>query len=234
MNYKLLLTSPPFAPHKKAIEYTDFHRTDIRLDELIDALIKAVNMNLLDIIIIIIMLFLTIRGLIRGVFMETASFVGVVLGFLLAYHFHSNMADQLKSHIPYFDSFTLQLIGFSVIFFAVLILCNTTGWLIKTIIRKTSLGWIDRSFGAGLAVLKGILITYFAIVILTFFVPSKAPLVANSRLAPLIISSYQSMIRVMSPAFYREWKERFMAETTRIGNAVSKKIDTITETDESR
>ena len=203
--------------------------TDIHLDEIIKALIKAATMNLLDIIIITVMVFFAFRGLIRGIFMEIASLAGVILGFLIGLRFHPMITNLLKPRLPSFDELVLQLISFAVIFTCVLILCNFSGWMIKVILKKTSLGWADKGLGATLAAIKGILIIYLAIVILTFFVPSKAPLVTGSKLAPLIISSYQSMISVLSPDFYRGWKNRFMEQKDKIGNVVSKKIEDFTE-----
>ncbi len=161
--------------------------------------------------------------------MEIASFTGVILGLILGLRLHPMMMDFIKPYLPRVDVFTLQLISFALVFAIVLILCNFSGWLLRIIFKKTSLGWADKCLGAGLAVVKGILICYLAIVLLTFVVPSRAPLVANSKLAHLIISSYQNIIRVASPTFYHRSKNKFMEQKDKIGNAVSKKIDDLTE-----
>ena len=79
-------------------------------------------------------------------------------------------------------------------------------------LKKVLLGWADRTLGVGLALVKGIIITYFTIILLTFFVPSKTPLIAKSRLAPLIITSYQSMISLVSPGSYKKWKRKFLGK----------------------
>ncbi len=190
-------------------------------------------MNLLDMIILAAMIFLVIRGIFRGFFMEIASLAGVVLGILLGLHLYPQMTGLLKPHLPSFDVFTLQLISFAAIFAAILILSNLTGWGLKTLSKKTFLGWTDKGLGAGLAVLKGILISYLAIVILTFFVPSKAPLVAKSKLAPLIITSYQSIVGFISPNSYQNWKSRFMEQKKKINKVVSEKVESYTKSDGS-
>ena len=79
-------------------------------------------------------------------------------------------------------------------------------------------------FGAGLAVLKGVIITYLVIVLLTFFVPSKTPLIAESKLAPLIISSYQSIAGVISPGSYRNLRKKFLLKKKGIEKVVSDKV----------
>ena len=186
-------------------------------------------MNLLDIIIVIIMIFLVVRGIFRGFFMEMASLAGVVLGILLGLQFTPRMTGFLRPYIPSFDLFVLQLISFAIIFTLVLVGCNLCGWGLRALLKKTVLGWTDKGLGAGLAVLKGIVISYLAIVILTFFVPSSAPLVAGSRLSPVIISSYQSIIGLISPSTYQNWKHRFIEQKNTINKVVSKKIEGLTE-----
>jgi len=60
-------------------------------------------------------------------------------------------------------------------------------------------------------VVKGVIITYLVIVILTFFLPTQTPLIAQSKTAPWIISSYQTMTRLIAPDHYEEWRKRLMA-----------------------
>jgi len=182
-------------------------------------------MNLLDIAIIVIMIFFVVRGIFRGFFMEIASLAGVILGIVLGFRLHPRMTGILRPYLLSFDDFTLQLISFALIFTIVLLLCNLTGWIIKFILNKTSLGWADRGLGAGLSVLKGIIVVYVLMVILTFFLPSQAPLVARSQLAPWIIRSYQSIASLISPDFYQKWKHKFMEQKKQINQVVSKKIE---------
>ena len=168
-------------------------------------------MNLLDLIIIATMIFLVVRGIFRGFFMEVGSLAGVILGVWLANHYQPQMTDYLKTYLP--AGIFLPMISFAVIFVVVLVSCNLLGWSLKIIMKKAFFGWADRTLGAGLAVLKGIIITYLVIVLLTFFVPSKTPLIAQSTLAPMVVTSYQSMISVISPSFYQRWKRKFLGNS---------------------
>jgi membrane protein required for colicin V production len=168
-------------------------------------------MNLLDLVIIAMMIFLVVRGIFRGFFMEVGSLAGVILGVWLANHYQPQMTNYLKAYLP--SGIFLPMISFAVIFIIVLVLCNLLGWSLKLIMKKAFFGWADRTLGAGLAISKGIIITYLIIVFLTFFVPSKTPLIAQSRLAPLVITSYQSMIGLISPSFYRKWKKKFLGNS---------------------
>ena len=184
-------------------------------------------MNLLDIIITCTMLFLVVRGLMRGFIKEIASLAGVILGILLAIRFQPQVTDLLKSYLP--PSQFLGLVSFAAVFFSVLILCNLLGWVFKLLFQKVLLGWVDRTLGVGLAVAKGVIITYLVIVLLTFFLPSRTPLIADSRLAPLIITSYQSMIRLISPDQYQKLRKKFVGTKTEIEKLVSGKKQNQTE-----
>ena len=184
-------------------------------------------MNLLDIIIIVTMIFLIVKGILRGFIREIASLAGVILGILLANHFQPQMTDYLKPHLP--STPFLPLISFAVLFAAVLILCNILGWAFHLFFKKIFLGWVDKTLGAGLAITKGVIITYLVIILLTFFVPASTPLIAKSRLAPWIKVSYQSMIRLISPGHYQNWKKKFMGKKKEMGEIVSEKIKDIAQ-----
>ncbi|MBW2609562.1 MAG: CvpA family protein [Deltaproteobacteria bacterium] len=187
-------------------------------------------MNLLDYIIIITMVYLIVKGIFRGLIREIASLAGIILGIWLANLFQPQMTDLLSPYLP--SVRYLPLISFAAIFAAILILCNILGWGLKLLFKKLFLGWVDRTLGACLAIAKGVIITYLIIVMLTFFLPSKTPLIAASTLAPLIIRSYQSMISLISPNHYKNWKRKIMGKQKEIGKIMSDKIKDIVKKDE--
>jgi membrane protein required for colicin V production len=146
----------------------------------------------------------------RGFFREVASLAGVVCGIWLGIVYQEQLEVYLE---PYLSAVSfLPLLSFGIIFAAVLCSCNLVGWLLKLIVNKLFFGWADRSLGAGLAVLKGIIITYLAIVLITFAVPSQTPLIAESRLAPVIVASYQAVAGMISPGAYEKWKSRLFGK----------------------
>lgn len=165
-------------------------------------------MNLLDMVILGIILFFLIRGIFRGFFREAGSLAGVVLGIWLANIFQPQMTKHLQEFLPPFGF--LSLISFVIIFMIVLISCNLIGWGFRLVFRRLFLLWADRTLGGSLAVIKGVIIVYLLIVIMTFFVPTKARLIAESTIAPLIITSYQSMTGLISQNFYKRWKNRVL------------------------
>jgi membrane protein required for colicin V production len=175
-------------------------------------------MNLLDIIILSTVLFFIVKGVIRGFIREIASLAGVVLGVFLAARYQYEATEVIKQFLnpgPY-----LPLISFIVIFICVVVGCNLLGWLIRLALRKAPLGWVDRLLGLCFALIKGVVITYLVIVVLTFFLPSGTPLIARSRVCPWIVISYQSMAGLISPDHYQRWKQRFIQKTGELSDTL--------------
>lgn len=184
-------------------------------------------MNPLDLIIIAIMLFFIVRGIFRGFFKEVGSLAGVILGIWLAALYHPQMTDYLKIYIP--TGNFLPLISFALIFAIVMIICNFAGLGLKMMMKRLFFGWADRGMAVALAIMKGLILTYLIIVLLTILVPSKAPLIARSKLAPLIISSYQSMAGLISPGTYQQWKRKLLIDNKETVGAGTEKIEGLTK-----
>lgn len=176
-------------------------------------------MNILDYIIIAILLFFTVKGILMGFIREIASLAGIILGFWLGIKFIPEVTQFLADYVP--ESRFLPFLSFTLVFVGVLVLSNVAGWILYHFFKKVFLGWFDKLMGAVFAVLKTILITYFMIVILTIFVPAKAPLIANSTLAPWVIKSYQSIISLVSPDHYRNLKKKLIGEKEKVTKALA-------------
>ena len=189
-------------------------------------------MNLLDYIIIITMIFLLIKGILRGFIREISSLAGIILGIWLGNLFQPGMTEILKAYLPFTEY--LPLISFAVLFAAILILCNILGWAIKLLFKKAFLGWADRLLGACLAIAKGVIIIYLVIVMLTFFIPAKTPLIAGSKLAPWVIGSYQSLAGLVSPDHYQRWKKRIISEKRKVDKILSENIKDVPKKNEQR
>jgi membrane protein required for colicin V production len=182
-------------------------------------------MNVLDFVILGVITFLVIKGIFRGFFREIASLAGIIFGFLVGNHYHPQMAALLKPYIPLEKS--LSLIGFIILFFLVLIFFNLLGILMHHLFKRLFIGWFDKSLGLGIALLKGIIICYLLIVLLTFFMPSSSPLIARSKAARLVIVSYQSMASLMSPDLYKTWKQRISKKSDKVGKAISESKEAV-------
>lgn len=164
-------------------------------------------MNILDIIIVGVMAFCLVRGIYRGFFREIGSLTGAVAGIWLAHRYYPQVTGRLETYFP--EGNYLSVIGFVLIFLMILIICNLLGWALMRLCKTVLLSGVDRALGGAVAVLKGMVVVYFAMLILTFFVPPESPIIARSRLGPVIIASYQSLVNAIAPDAYRRWKQKF-------------------------
>jgi membrane protein required for colicin V production len=176
-------------------------------------------MNVLDYIILGLLAFFVVKGIFRGFFREISSLAGIIFGIWVGNHYHPQMANLLKTYIPLEKS--LSLISFLLLFILVVIVFNLSGMLLHHFFKKLFIAWVDRGLGFGLALIKGIIISYLLIVLLIFFTPSKSPLIAKSTTARMVIVTYQSMSRLISPDLYKTWKKKITKESKKVGKVLS-------------
>jgi len=176
-------------------------------------------MNILDYIILGLIAFFVVKGIFRGFFREISSLAGIIFGIWIGNHYYPQMANLLKAYIPLEKS--LSLISFLLLFIVVVILFNLSGIFLHHLFKKLLIAWLDRGLGFGLALIKGIIISYLLIVLLIFFIPSKSPLIAKSTMARMVIVTYQSMSRLISPDLYKTWKKKIFKESKKVGKVLS-------------
>ncbi|MBI9086660.1 MAG: CvpA family protein [Desulfobacterales bacterium] len=160
-------------------------------------------MNALDIVIAVILGFCLIRGIFRGLIKELSSIVGVLGGFYGAFTYYAQVAQLLSRWVS--SSAYRNILSFFLIFCGVLLVVGIIGIVIKYLLRVVSLGWADRISGAVFGLLKAVLIASVLLVSLTAFLPRRAPIVADSVLAPHITMISEQMARVVSPEMKRSF-----------------------------
>ncbi len=122
-------------------------------------------MNTIDIIIGIILIFGTINGFIKGLFIEVTTLVGLVLGVYGAIHFSHFLGDFLKDSVSW-DESMLQLVSFAGTFLIILIGMVLLGKAMTKIAETIALGFFNKLVGAIFGFLKYALI--LSIVLLVY------------------------------------------------------------------
>lgn len=122
-------------------------------------------MNLLDIILLILLIPGTIRGISKGFLEQAISLVGVVLAVYLAYHFSEPVCVWLDQYINVSQT-VLHVIGFAVMLLGVLMAVMIVAKLFTRVADMASLGWFNRVLGfvfslAVSAVILSVLIILF-------------------------------------------------------------------------
>jgi membrane protein required for colicin V production len=180
-----------------------------------------IPMNILDYIILVPLLYLTIKGIIRGLIRELASLAGIILGIWLGNLYQPEVTGVISRYLP--ETRFMPLVSLALVFILMVILCNLAGWGVRFIFKKALLGWFDRLMGGVFAVIKTIFLAYVFIIILTFYTPKNGPLISESLLAPWIIRSYQYITDLVSPDHYEKWKKKIVGQADRINSIIKEK-----------
>jgi membrane protein required for colicin V production len=144
-------------------------------------------MNFLDIGILIIIALTTIRGFFKGFIQEVAGLLGIIFSFYLASYYYKDLALKAAHYLSN-HQIILEIFCFILIFLICLLLFHFLAVMARGAIRIVLLGWLDRILGGIFGLIKGAVIIFFLVTILTVFHPKSAALVKDSRLFPPILA----------------------------------------------
>ncbi len=150
-------------------------------------------MNILDIGILIIIILTTIRGFLRGFVQATAGILGIIASFYLASFYYKELASNTARFLPSHQVIS-EIFSFILIFFLTLFIFHFLAVMARGAIRLSLLGWFDRILGGLFGLIKGAVIIFFLITILTVFHPKSTVLVKDSRFFPPILSFTEKMV----------------------------------------
>lgn len=125
------------------------------------------NMTIIDIIILMVVGVGAVIGFIKGFIKQLASILGLIIGLLAAKALYVTVAERVFSKIT--DSMTFaQVLAFVVIWLVVPLLFLLVAALLTKAMEAVSLGWLNRWLGAGLGVLKFMLLVSLLICVVEF------------------------------------------------------------------
>lgn len=146
-------------------------------------------MNLLDIILLILLIPGTIRGITKGFLEQAATLVGIVLAVYLAYHFSEPVCVWLGQYLTV-SSTILHVIGFAVMLMGVLIFVLFFAKLLTKVADSASLGWFNRVMGFVFSIALSSVILSLLIILFdtvnTKFELVKTPVLTDSVLYGLL------------------------------------------------
>lgn len=136
-----------------------------------------------DIIIVVVILFLAIKGVITGFAKEIVSILGIVGGIYSASHFSYNMAEMMKSKLFATASITtLKFVAFIIILAVVWWSISVVGKFLDR--GEQRLYFISRIGGYIIAIFK-----YFIVISLILFVMMQTPSLKHKSFGKSIVSS---------------------------------------------
>lgn len=152
-------------------------------------------MNPLDMaflgILVVSLIYSTWKGLVRDVF----SLVGILGGFLVAARFYPYGAVWLKPWVK--TDWTAALVACGVLFLVTFLVVSLLGSLLGRSLKLLKLGWLDRTAGFGFGFLKGLLLCLGLFLALAHLLPSKTPVLEESRLAPVLLQTAREIGKKM-------------------------------------
>jgi membrane protein required for colicin V production len=154
--------------------------------------------NWIDPIVLVILFLFGLRGYFKGLFRETLSLAGMVVGFMVAVRYDQQVA-ALGGLYWDLSPLILKVASFVSIFFLVYFLFAIVGWLLHRAAKVLFLQTLNRVGGIAVGLGKGAAITALVI----FFVSSSTWLprstkahLEDSHLGPPLSHLAEGMIRV--------------------------------------
>ena len=118
-----------------------------------------------DIIMLIVILLSALIGLARGLIKEVLSLASWALAFILALYFAPLVGNWLSADLAN----ARLVIGFAVVFVAVLIIGAIVQWLVSKLVESTGLTGTDRFLGFLFGSARGVLVCIVALIALRPF-----------------------------------------------------------------
>ena len=125
-----------------------------------------------------------ITAAIQGFFSEALTLAGLIVGYIVAAWRYRGFAEWLEQYLK--NPWLAEILGFLVIFFAIVILFGIAARIARWVMRKSGLSGLDRFLGALLGLAKGALMVAVILMGMTAFEPTSR-LLQNSQLAPYFL-----------------------------------------------
>ena len=150
-------------------------------------------MNGLDWFLVVVGIISLARGIFRGAVSQLFGIAGVVGGLLLAAHSYESVSRQLSGVFPGLPG--AAGITFFVLFLLTWFCVAVAGYYTGRMLRRTGLGFLDRSLGGVMGLAKAFVLAVLVIGLLTVLLAPKSPLLAQSFLAPYVRQVAQFVLK---------------------------------------
>ena len=153
-----------------------------------------IHVSAIDIVFILILLFFTIRCIVKGFVAEIMAFLSVAGGVIAGYLFSSSLSLVIDQYIG--KSGWNRLISFLIIFLTIYLIIKFLERIFYSLIEKVNLERLDRSLGLFLGLFEGIILILLIVTIL-----DAQPFFPTDRLlSDSIVALYVRKILIHIPA----------------------------------
>jgi membrane protein required for colicin V production len=132
-------------------------------------------MGVIDWSILAVLLVFSFMGFRKGIAGAVVQLAGAILAFLLVGHYYPLLANQLM--LKYGHGKTLStIIAIVLILTLVVVVVRFVIWILDRFIKALNLGWLNRSLGAVLGFLNGLILVIIFTVLMDYMPNLAAPL----------------------------------------------------------
>jgi len=103
-------------------------------------------MNVFDIVITVFLLFGFVRGIMKGLFIEVASFVALIGGIWGSIHFSYFIGDYLKESVSWSEK-KISLVAFAITFILIIVVVSLLGKFLTKLADLAALGMVNKILG---------------------------------------------------------------------------------------
>jgi membrane protein required for colicin V production len=177
-------------------------------------------MNFIDAIIAIPLLWFTYKGFTKGLIIELATLIALLLGIYIAGHFSDYTADFLRQKMD-FHSRYMSIISFSLTFIGVVLLVMLFGKSLEKVVNVLLLSFVNKASGAVFGMVKAAFVLSILIYILgTFELENK---IIDQELQDG--SLLYKPVRTIAPAIFPIIKESNVSLIDRLDESIHEHID---------
>jgi membrane protein required for colicin V production len=163
-------------------------------------------MNLFDVSILGVVNFCLINGIFRGLIKEGVSLIGVIIGFCAASYYYTSTAALLSTWIS--NEIYFRIMGFLIVFLGIVIITNVLMPMIKYMVGLDFIWGVDRSFGGGIGIIKGLFVCCMMLIIFAAFLPKGTSYIAESKISPYLIRASAKIIIVSPREMQHEYTKK--------------------------
>ena len=177
-------------------------------------------MNFIDIIISIPLLWFTYKGFTKGLIIELATLIALLLGIYIAGHFSDYTANFLREKLDFHSEY-MSIISFSITFLGVVLLVMLFGKSLEKVVNVLLLGFVNKITGALFGLIKVSFVISILIYILgTFEIEEKIVSVDLQQESLL----YEP-VKFIAPAIFPIIKETDVNFFDKVDNAIHNELN---------
>ena len=146
------------------------------------------NMPVIDMVFLILIALLVIRGYVRGFIKEVFSWAALVLALWAAVLMHPKGAEFIRSKAMENVKYVPEILAFIAIFIIVMIVLKMLEYVLKDVVTGAKLGGVNKLLGAIFGLIEGFTVTALVLFILSVQpVFDVAKIVEESSFAQILL-----------------------------------------------